>query len=139
MSPTMSIIGIVVSDLEAAIAFYGRLGVKFERDERMPEHAGADLPNGLHLMLDTDDLREQTFSGWRRPTGSGGPRTFLAFGYGSPADVDAAYAELTGLGHHGQQEPWDAVWGMRYATVLDPDGNGVDLYATREAAEEEQG
>jgi hypothetical protein len=27
------------------------------------------------------------------------------------------------------QDPWDAFWGMRYATVADPDGNGIDLYA----------
>jgi uncharacterized glyoxalase superfamily protein PhnB len=25
--------------------------------------------------------------------------------------------------------PWDAFWGQRYATVLDPDGNSVDLFA----------
>lgn len=25
--------------------------------------------------------------------------------------------------------PFDAPWGQRYATVLDPDGNGVDLFA----------
>ena len=29
----------------------------------------------------------------------------------------------------GLQEPFDAPWGMRYATVTDPAGNGVDLYA----------
>ena len=26
-------------------------------------------------------------------------------------------------------EPMDAFWGQRYATVLDPDGNSVDLFA----------
>jgi hypothetical protein len=25
--------------------------------------------------------------------------------------------------------PWDAFWGMRYAVVHDPDGNGVDLFS----------
>jgi hypothetical protein len=25
--------------------------------------------------------------------------------------------------------PYDAPWGQRYATVLDPDGNIVDLFA----------
>lgn len=130
MKPTVNIIDIVVSDLQAAISFYRRLGVEFEIDERMPEHAGADLPSGIHLMLDTDNLRNQTSSGWSPPTGNGGPRTFVAFGYPEPRDVDAMYAELTAAGYRGQQEPWDAFWGMRYATVLDPDGNGVDLYAT---------
>jgi hypothetical protein len=26
-------------------------------------------------------------------------------------------------------QPWDAVWGMRYAEVKDPDGNVVDVFA----------
>ncbi|WP_348637923.1 VOC family protein [Actinomadura madurae] len=61
-------------------------------------------------------------------------RTFLAFQAASPADVDAVYAEMTAAGYTGAKEPWDAFWGMRYATVLDPDGNGVDLYAPLPAA-----
>jgi uncharacterized glyoxalase superfamily protein PhnB len=28
----------------------------------------------------------------------------------------------------------DAFWGQRYATVLDPDGNSVDLFASLEDA-----
>jgi uncharacterized glyoxalase superfamily protein PhnB len=44
--------------------------------------------------------------------------------------VDAKYAELIEAGYRGIAEPSDAFWGMRYATVADPDGNGVDLYAT---------
>ena len=43
--------------------------------------------------------------------------------------VDRLYAELTEAGYTGQREPWDAFWGQRYATVADPDGNGVDLFA----------
>lgn len=39
-------------------------------------------------------------------------------------------AELVAAGYRGVKEPFDAFWGMRYATVLDPDGNGVDLPAT---------
>ena len=53
----------------------------------------------------------------------------LAFQAGSPAEVDEAYAALTGAGADGHLEPWDAFWGMRYAMVHDPDGNGVDLFA----------
>jgi uncharacterized glyoxalase superfamily protein PhnB len=53
----------------------------------------------------------------------------LAFACESPAEVDAAYAELTGAEGSGAMEPWDAFWGMRYAIVHDPDGNPVDLFA----------
>jgi uncharacterized glyoxalase superfamily protein PhnB len=36
---------------------------------------------------------------------------------------------LTGAGYEGHLPPWDAVWGMRYAVVHDPDGTPVDLFA----------
>jgi uncharacterized glyoxalase superfamily protein PhnB len=43
--------------------------------------------------------------------------------------VDSAYANLLEHGGTGHKEPWDAVWGMRYAEVKDPDGTVVDLFA----------
>ena len=46
--------------------------------------------------------------------------------------ASATYARLTGAGYDGRTEPWDAPWGQRYATVLDPDGNSVDLFAALE-------
>lgn len=127
MNLTMDTIDIVVSDLDAAIAFYRRLGLDFTIDSQTPEHAGCDLPNGLHLMLDTQKFTGQVRPGWVPPVG--GPPVYLCFRVDTPADVDRTYAELTGAGYQGSREPWDAFWGMRYATVLDPDGNGVDLYA----------
>jgi len=36
---------------------------------------------------------------------------------------------MTAAGFQGHVEPWDAFWGQRYATLRDPDGNGVDLFA----------
>jgi catechol 2,3-dioxygenase-like lactoylglutathione lyase family enzyme len=127
MHPTFNVLDIAVTDLGAAIDFYRLLGLEFVRDQYMPDdHAGCDLPNGLHLMLDTDDLRTKTTAGWTAPTTG---RTFLAFQFAAPADVDAKYTELTISGVTGLQEPFDAPWGMRYATVSDPSGNGIDLYA----------
>jgi catechol 2,3-dioxygenase-like lactoylglutathione lyase family enzyme len=127
MSPTMNAIDFIVSDLDATMAFYRHLGLEFAIDPNMPGHASCDLPSGLHLMLDTEELRGPTLPGWTRPTG--GPRNCLTFEFPSPAEVDATYAELTAAGYRSLQEPWDAFWGMRYATVADPDGNGIDLYA----------
>lgn len=57
-------------------------------------------------------------------------RLAVAFGLGSPDEVDAMFTKLTGAGHPGSLAPYDAPWGQRYATVLDPDGNIVDLFAT---------
>lgn len=127
MNPTLDSVDIVVADIQAAIGFYARLGLTFTVDPAYPDHASCDLPGGLHLMLDTEKFRGSAQAGgWNRP--SGDPRNFLAFRFGSPADVDAKYAEITAAGYPGVQEPWDAFWGMRYATVTDPDGNGIDLY-----------
>jgi catechol 2,3-dioxygenase-like lactoylglutathione lyase family enzyme len=132
MPATVKIIDIVVSDLAAAIEFYRRLGLEFERDQFMPDdHAGCDLPNGLHLMLDTDEARSKITAGWAPPAAG---RVFLTFEYDTPAEVDAAYAELVAAGVTGLQEPYDAPWGMRYATVADPSGNGIDLYANLPAS-----
>ena len=52
----------------------------------------------------------------------------------SPAEVDRTYEELVDLGAGGYKGPWDAFWGQRYAQVMDPDGNVVDLFAPRAAA-----
>jgi catechol 2,3-dioxygenase-like lactoylglutathione lyase family enzyme len=128
MKATMNAIDVIVSDLDASVAFYRLLGLEFQVDEGMPDHASCDLPGGLHLMLDTEKLTGMARPGWSR--GSGSPATFLTFELASSAEVDATYADLTGAGYRGAREPWDAFWGMRYATVLDPDGNGIDLYAT---------
>ena len=39
------------------------------------------------------------------------------------------FERLIKAGHPGSLEPYDAPWGQRYATILDPDGNMVDLFA----------
>jgi uncharacterized glyoxalase superfamily protein PhnB len=127
MNPTVNVLDIAVTDLGQAIAFYRLLGLEFTPDPHVPtDHAGCDLPNGFHLMLDTDDLRAKSTANWTPPTSG---RTFLAFEFPTPADVDAKYAELVATGVTSLQEPFDAFWGMRYATVADPAGNGIDLYA----------
>ncbi len=40
--------------------------------------------------------------------------------------------DLIGLvadGYENHLDPFDAFWGQRYASVRDPDGNAVDLFA----------
>ncbi|GAA1564650.1 hypothetical protein GCM10009804_21660 [Kribbella hippodromi] len=69
--------------------------------------------------------------GWTPPSVG---RAFLTIEYDAPAEVDAAYEELIAAGVTSLQSPFDAPWGMRYATVADPSGNGVDLYANLSAS-----
>lgn len=127
MTPRFAVIGLVVSDLTASVAFYRRLGLEFPPGAEEQPHVEAELPGGLVLALDTEATVRSFHPAWRAPAGGG--RAGLAFRCGSPAEVDAVYAELTDAGYHGELKPWDAFWGQRYATVHDPDGNGVDLFA----------
>lgn len=127
MTPRFAVLGLVVSDLAASLAFYRRLGLDFPSGAEEQPHVEAELPGGLTLALDTEDTVRSFHPAWQPPPGGG--RVGLAFRCGSPAEVDAVYEDLVGAGYHGELKPWDAFWGQRYATVHDPDGNGVDLFA----------
>ncbi|MBQ0852618.1 MULTISPECIES: VOC family protein [Streptomyces] len=127
MTPRFDLIGLVVSDMAASLAFYRRLGLTFPEGAESLPHVEAELPGGLRFALDTEDTIRSFHPDWRPPTGGG--RIALAFLCDSPADVDATYEALLAAGHTAELKPFDAPWGMRYATVQDPDGNGVDLFA----------
>ncbi|MEU5316825.1 VOC family protein [Streptomyces sp. NPDC021056] len=127
MTPRFDAIGLIVSDMAASVAFYRRLGFEFPEGAEQEGHVEAQLPGGLRLLLDTEEVVRSFHASWQPPTGGG--RTGLALRCDSPAEVDSVYEELVGAGHHGELKPWDAVWGQRYASLLDPDGNGVDLFA----------
>ncbi|MQY10118.1 hypothetical protein SRB5_02230 [Streptomyces sp. RB5] len=127
MTARFNAIGMVVSDLTATLGFYRRLGLDFPPNAEREPHVEAELPGGLRLMWDTEETIRSFDPQWQPPAAPG--RLSLAFACDSPADVDRIYAELTAAGHDGHKEPWDAVWGQRYAVVRDPDGNHVDLYA----------
>lgn len=129
MSVQFDAIGIAVKDMAASLAFYRRLGIEFPEGAEDSEHGHveATLPGGLRLMFDTLETIRSFDPDWTEPSGS--PRIGLAFACGSPADVDAKYRELVEAGYDGHKEPWDAFWGMRYAQLKDPDGDGVDLFA----------
>ena len=85
------------------------------------------LPGGLRLAFDTEATIASFHPSWKGDAAGG--RVALAFALPDAAAVDDAYAQLTGAGHRGELKPFDAFWGQRYATVLDPDGTGVDLFA----------
>ena len=128
MQPRLDMIGIVVEDMARSLAFYGRLGLDLPPEADQQPHVDITLPGGLRLAWDTVETIHSFDPEWAPPTG-GGPRIALAFRCETPAEVDRVYSELTGLGYDGHKAPWDAFWGMRYAVIHDPDGNGIDLFA----------
>jgi catechol 2,3-dioxygenase-like lactoylglutathione lyase family enzyme len=127
--PRLDVVGVIVSDLQKAIEFYGRLGLQFPEDPD-PDghgHVEATLPGGLRFTLDTEESVKSFDPAWSPP--SGGHRMAVAFLCESPKAVDQVYEELLAAGANGHKEPWDAFWHQRYAEVEDPDGNVIDLFA----------
>jgi uncharacterized glyoxalase superfamily protein PhnB len=127
--PRLEAIGVIVADINMAVAFYRRLGLQFPEnpDPEGHGHVEATLPGGMRFMLDKEDSVRSFDPGWSAP--SGGHRMAVAFRCDSPEDVDRVYGELIDAGAHSYKEPWDAFWRQRYAQVKDPDGNVVDLFA----------
>ena len=122
--PELNAIGIVSKDLGASVRFYRLLGVAFPEPDG--DHLEMTLPSGIRLMLDDLKLIKKLDPEWTDPAGH---RMGLAFECASPAEVDATHAKVTGAGHRSKTAPWDAFWGQRYAQIVDPDGNVVDLFA----------
>ncbi|GAA4855734.1 VOC family protein [Saccharopolyspora rosea] len=127
MKPEIALFGIVTQDMAASLAFYRRLGLDIPADADDQPHVETTLPGGLTLAWDTAETIRSFDPGWTAPTG--GNRFAIAFRLPDAASVDRLYAELVQEGYKGHVEPWNAVWGQRYALVDDPDGNVVDLFA----------
>jgi uncharacterized glyoxalase superfamily protein PhnB len=125
-------IGVVVSDMTRSLEFYRLLGLEFADGAEAEGHVEATLPSGVRLMFDTEDLMRSFDDGFETPGSSG--RVSLAFLCASPGEVDSLFAAVVEAGFDTHLEPFDAFWGQRYATVLDPDGTKVDLFAPLEAA-----
>lgn len=117
-------LGVIAADLEASLAFYRRLGLTFERFGE--GHYEATMTSGFRLMID-DVATIDSFSTYE--PSAGGRNVAPAFACDTSADVDAAFSATTAGGAPVKTAPFDAPWGQRCATVFDPDGNPVDLFA----------
>jgi uncharacterized glyoxalase superfamily protein PhnB len=126
--PRIDAIGLVASDLARTVTFYRAAGCALPDPgaDGLDDHLECDL-GGVRLMIDSEavmkSFSEDTWSG---PSAG---RLTLAVRCASPAEVDRLHDELANLGSGSQVAPFDAPWGQRYATVRDPDGVRVDLYA----------
>jgi catechol 2,3-dioxygenase-like lactoylglutathione lyase family enzyme len=132
MTTGLSVIGIVVDDMGRALNFYRHLGLDVPDGAANEGHVEVALPGDLKLAFDSVETIHSFNPRWQAP--SGDPRMTVAFACDSPADVDRTVDELRAAGATVHLEPFDAFWGMRYATVSDPDGNHIDLFALLEDA-----
>jgi len=126
MAVKPDMVGMVVRDMAAALRFYGLLGLEAPADSEREPYVEVITPNGYRISWNSLEMVKGTDPDWVEPVGQ---RISLAFKCDSPAEVDALYERIVKSGYHGHKQPWDAFWGQRYAQVVDPDGNLVDLFA----------
>jgi len=118
-------VGIFCADIAKSIRFYRLLGLGFPNETE--DHIEAVAANGMRVMLDRLELIKKLDLEWVPPVGQ---RMGLAFRCDSPKDVDATFYRVVQAGFRSKDSaPYDAFWGQRYASVFDPDGNAVDLFA----------
>lgn len=113
---------VVVEDLERSLAFYvDRL--RLPLDHRSGPYA--QLRTGsTRLALFEREAMSRTLGRALRPPERDAPGFEIGF---KVADVDAAFAELTGAGAEAEMPPTDRPWGQRTAYLRDPDGHLIEL------------
>lgn len=126
MPVSLKMVGLVVADMARSLAFYRRLGLDLPAGADAQPHVELTLPGDLVFFwnaafVTTDDPG--------REAPSGGYRIIVEFALDDRGAVDAAYADLTGLGHRGHRAPFTSSFGAYMAMVDDPDGNTVLLAA----------
>jgi uncharacterized glyoxalase superfamily protein PhnB len=126
MATQPDMVGIIVRDMAAALRFYRLLELNIPNGVEGEPHVEVITPNGYRIAWDNLEMIKSIDPDWIEPVGQ---RMSLAFKCDSPAEVDALYQRIVASGYAGHKQPWDAFWGQRYATVVDPDGNHVDLFA----------
>ncbi|MCP4418986.1 MAG: glyoxalase [Chloroflexi bacterium] len=129
MMAKLDLFGLVVRDMAASLKFYRMLGLDIPAEADGEGHVEVVLPGGLRLAWDTLEVVLSFNDAWEEPVGH---RMGIAFLCNSPAEVDVLYEQVTTAGYKSHKPPWDAFWGQRYAVVIDPDGNLVDLFASLE-------
>ena len=126
--PTFDQINLVVRNMPAMLEFYRALGLDIADVDSGWEqhHRTATADDGFDIDFDSQPFAQQWNGGW--PDGATG--AVIGFRVIERDTVDDLYRQLTSAGYVGQQEPYEAFWGARYAIVADPDGNSVGIMST---------
>ncbi|GAA3871300.1 VOC family protein [Celeribacter arenosi] len=126
--PTIDAVAVSATDIERSIAFYALLGFDFDGEGafKSDEHVEPVRVTGEpRLMIDAAELMEKLTG--ERPHAPN--HSVFAMLCDTPAEVDRVVRDVSAQGHAVLTAPWDAFWGQRYATVADPDGYRIDLFA----------
>ncbi len=121
----LSMVGLVVEDMAASLAFYRRLGLEIPEGSEEKPFVQKRMESGVTVFWDTvfaDKYDPQ------REAPEGGYRVMLEFFLEDEGAVDAKYQEMVGHGYYGRLGPVQT-FGPYAAMVDDPDGNVVLLTA----------
>lgn len=126
MTLKFDLTGIATKEMAVSLRFYRLLGLPIPVDKDREAHVEFDF-GGYRLAWDTHEIIQMVYGEWAPEVQ--GHRIELAFRCDSPEEVDKTYQRMIANGYPGHKEPWDAVWGQRYAILIDPDGNLISLFA----------
>lgn len=121
----LDMIGLVCQDMAKSIEFYRQLGFAIPDPEPGHPYHEFTLDGGVRISWNDVEMIKKMELDYVEPSGF---RMGLAFLCDGVDDVNARYQKLIEAGHPSHKEPFDAFWGQRYAQVIDPDGNVVDLF-----------
>ncbi|MFT6070108.1 MAG: putative glyoxalase superfamily protein PhnB [Bacteriovoracaceae bacterium] len=122
---SLDAIGIVSDNLNESVKFYSILGVELKEKGGL-EHLEGRTTSGVRIMLDSVELMKKINPDFKKGSGAG---IVLCFVQDSPEKVDELVSRVKESSFKIIKEPWDAFWGQRYASVSDPDGNQIDIFA----------
>lgn len=129
--PVLDAVAVTATDMSRSVAFYALLGFDFAGVDITADHVEPVTPEGsVRLMIDAASLAEKLNG---QPPRAANHSAFAML-CDSPAQVDSVAGAIAAAGFSVVEAPWDAFWGQRYATVADPDGYRVDLFAPLTAA-----
>jgi catechol 2,3-dioxygenase-like lactoylglutathione lyase family enzyme len=133
MTLQLNYLAFVVAEMQQSLDFYRTLGLPIPPATHLnaagePEDHVEITQGGLRVAWESESLIRSINPAWTPPP-AGQSRLGAAFAATSPAEVDAACERVKAAGFIVITEPYDAFWGQRYATLRDPDGNSVDIFA----------
>ncbi|MEX1094268.1 MAG: VOC family protein [Acidimicrobiia bacterium] len=119
-------IGLIVEDMGASLAFYRRLGLDVP-SATDSTHVEIEMAGGMMLFLDSRPQRwDPGFAPppWQE---SGTYRSLLEFYLDSEANVKQKFDEMVGHGYRGVRDPYRTPFDMCFAFLEDPDENTILL------------
>lgn len=124
---TLQTIGLITKDMEKTIDFYRTLGLDIPNLKIIGPNYDFPIDGGPILGFLDEGMARKADPNFNPTTGS--LTLNLQFMVPTPELVDETYQRLVSKGYASYARPWDAVWGQRFARVVDPDGRVVNIYA----------